>query len=109
MVVVTGAAQGIGRACALRMAAEGARVVLVDRAAGPCEAVRDQITAAGGEGLLVAADLEQHEGAQAVLVLGVTAQQVQCLHVLQAAPADAAFSHALAQAQGSALDTTAER
>ena len=51
----------------------------------------------------------QHEGAQAVLVLGVTAQQVQCLHVLQAAPADAAFSHALAQAQGSALDTTAER
>ena len=67
MVVVTGAAQGIGRACALRMAAEGARVVLVDRAAGPCEAVRDQITAAGGEGLLVAADLEQHEGAQAVV------------------------------------------
>ena len=51
----------------------------------------------------------QHEGAQAVLVLGVTAQQVQCLHVLQAAPAGAAFSHALAQAQGSALDTTAER
>ena len=51
----------------------------------------------------------QHEGAQAVLVLGVTVQQVQCLHVLQAAPADAAFSHALAQAQGTALDTTAER
>jgi flagellar protein FliO/FliZ len=51
----------------------------------------------------------QHEGAQAVLVLGVTAQQVQCLHVLQAAPVGAAFSHALAQAQGSALDTTAER
>ena len=67
VVVVTGAAQGIGRACALCMAAEGARVVLVDRAAGPCEAVRDQITAEGGEALLVATDLEQHEGAQAVV------------------------------------------
>jgi dihydroxycyclohexadiene carboxylate dehydrogenase len=67
VVVVTGAAQGIGRACALRMAAEGARVVLVDRATGPCEAVRDQIRTEGGEALLVAADLEQHEGAQAVV------------------------------------------
>ena len=50
----------------------------------------------------------QHDGTQAVLVLGVTAQQVQCLHVLQAAPAGAAFGHELALAQGAALATPAE-
>lgn len=67
VVVVTGAAQGIGKASALRMAAEGASVVLVDRATGPCETVRDEITARGGQALLVATDLERLEGAQAVV------------------------------------------
>ena len=37
-VLVTGAASGIGRASALLFAREGARVVAVDRAAGPLEA-----------------------------------------------------------------------
>ena len=44
VAVVTGAAQGIGREVALRLAREGARVVLVDRSALVGEA-RDE---AGG-------------------------------------------------------------
>lgn len=57
--VVTGAAQGIGRAVALNMAREGGKVVLVDRS----ELVRDvatEATAVGGECHAVMADLEQY-------------------------------------------------
>ena len=42
----------------------------------------------------------QHEGQRAVLVLGVTAQQIQCLHVLPAGGvAPASFSAEMAAAQ----------
>jgi NAD(P)-dependent dehydrogenase (short-subunit alcohol dehydrogenase family) len=44
-VVVTGAASGIGRACARRFAAEGARVVMSDIALGPVERVAAEIGA----------------------------------------------------------------
>jgi dihydroxycyclohexadiene carboxylate dehydrogenase len=63
VAVVTGAAQGIGKATAVRMAAEGARVVLVDRAVEQCERVREEIVQAGGTAICVAADLETHAGA----------------------------------------------
>ena len=56
--VVTGAAQGIGRAVAARMAAEGGRVALVDRSAVVHEAA-GEITAAGGTATAIVADLEQ--------------------------------------------------
>ena len=42
-VVVTGSGSGIGRACATRFAAEGARVVLADRDEGRVGAVADEI------------------------------------------------------------------
>jgi dihydroxycyclohexadiene carboxylate dehydrogenase len=51
--VVTGAAQGIGRDVALRLAREGARVVLADRS----ELVHDAAREAGGA-LAVVADME---------------------------------------------------
>lgn len=67
VVVITGAAQGIGKAAALRMAAEGAQVVLVDRAAAACEPVLDELLSAGHTASMLVADLEHLEGAQAVV------------------------------------------
>jgi len=62
--IVTGAAQGIGRAVALQMAREGAHVVVVDRAKDACEAVGDEIAAAGGRAATLFVDLETAEGAR---------------------------------------------
>jgi NAD(P)-dependent dehydrogenase (short-subunit alcohol dehydrogenase family) len=53
--VITGAAMGIGAAYAQRLAAEGARVALVDRA--DCTAVADLIVAAGGDAAPFLCDL----------------------------------------------------
>lgn len=47
-VIVTGAAQGIGRGVAMAAAEEGAQVLLVDRAALVDE-VQAEIAAAGGQ------------------------------------------------------------
>ena len=49
VALVTGAASGIGRAVAMRLAAEGARVFCVDLHAGPLELTRQAVIAAGGE------------------------------------------------------------
>lgn len=48
VVIVTGAAAGIGKTTALRFAAEGARLVLWDRSVEAGEAVVAEIVAAGG-------------------------------------------------------------
>lgn len=61
VALVTGAAQGIGREVALRLAREGARVALVDRSPLVAEA-RDE---AGEGALAVEADLETYAGAEA--------------------------------------------
>jgi len=65
--IVTGAAQGVGRATALRLASEGAAVVLADRTGSLCDAALAEIRAAGGRALAVGADLETWEGAEAVV------------------------------------------
>lgn len=58
VVLVTGAAQGLGRAVALDCAAHGATVALLGRTAAKLEAVYDAIVAAGGvEPALVPLDL----------------------------------------------------
>ncbi len=67
-MIVTGAAQGIGRGVALRAAAEGASVVLVDRA----DFVHD--VAAEAEGASAAgwmADLETYEGAASAVAFAL--------------------------------------
>lgn len=56
-VVVTGAGSGIGRAAALRFAAEGARVVVADIDAERADAVVGEIEAAGGTAVAVTGDL----------------------------------------------------
>jgi dihydroxycyclohexadiene carboxylate dehydrogenase len=62
VMVVTGAGQGIGAGVATRAAAEGASVLLVDRAEVVAE-VEQAIVAGGGRAASVRCDLESHEGA----------------------------------------------
>ncbi|WP_298214177.1 1,6-dihydroxycyclohexa-2,4-diene-1-carboxylate dehydrogenase [Acidocella sp.] len=64
--VVTGAAQGIGRRTALRLAQEGAALALADRSP-LVEEVREEIRGLGGEAITVQADLEHHAGAETVM------------------------------------------
>jgi NAD(P)-dependent dehydrogenase (short-subunit alcohol dehydrogenase family) len=59
--IVTGAASGIGRATAIRLAAAGAAVVVVDLDAAGAEATVDSIRAAGGQALAVTADVTRGE------------------------------------------------
>ena len=54
--MVTGASSGIGRATAVRFAAEGARVGLIARGRPRLEAVAAEIRVAGGECLVLPAD-----------------------------------------------------
>ncbi|MFT4247361.1 MAG: benzoate diol dehydrogenase BenD [Pseudomonas sp.] len=63
VMVVTGAAQGIGRGVALRAAAEGARVLLVDRA----DFVGEVAEEVGHGAHACVADLETYEGARAAM------------------------------------------
>ncbi|MBW0271103.1 short-chain dehydrogenase [Nocardia sp. MH4] len=57
VVLVTGAGSGIGRAVALRVATEGAAVVLGSRGKDQGERVAEQIRAAGGRALFVPTDV----------------------------------------------------
>lgn len=57
VALVTGAGSGIGKATALRLAAGGARVVVISRTPKEIEATRDEIARAGGEALAVPVDI----------------------------------------------------
>ncbi len=65
--LVTGAARGIGRGIAMRFAAEGASVGILDLHADGCQTVADEILAAGGSALEVAADISDPAQAQAAV------------------------------------------
>jgi dihydroxycyclohexadiene carboxylate dehydrogenase len=67
VLVVTGAAQGIGRSVALRAAAEGGQVLFVDRADFVDEVAAE--AGAGGHGFVC--DLETYDGAAAAMAEAV--------------------------------------
>ncbi|WP_417241357.1 SDR family NAD(P)-dependent oxidoreductase [Celeribacter sp.] len=71
--IVTGAGRDIGRACAVRLAQEGANVVLnyFSSSAGAEEAVAE-ITAAGGKAVALQGDLNTQEGADALVAKAVS-------------------------------------
>lgn len=66
VAVVTGAAQGIGRTVALRIAREGARIAMIDRSPLVDE-VRHEAEGAGAEAIAILADLETFSGATAAM------------------------------------------
>lgn len=64
VAVITGAAQGIGRAAAIRFAEEGARVALVDLPGSPLDVTADAVRAAGSEAVTLEADVTQTDQVQ---------------------------------------------
>ena len=65
IALVTGASQGIGRACALELAKSGATVALAARSINKLEAVAAEITAAGGHARTYALDVSNEESIKA--------------------------------------------
>jgi NAD(P)-dependent dehydrogenase (short-subunit alcohol dehydrogenase family) len=67
VAIVTGGANGIGRACAKIFVEEGARVVIGDIDAGALESAARALTEAGGQVATVLGDVSE-EGPAAALV-----------------------------------------
>lgn len=65
--IVTGASRGIGRAIAIKLADEGASVVLTARDSGLLDSAVRQITEAGGRAIRVAADLHEPSAAATIV------------------------------------------
>ena len=72
VMIVTGAAQGIGRGVALAAAAEGALLVLADRSELVHE-VAGEVAERGGQALTVLADLETYAGARTLVQAAIDA------------------------------------
>ncbi len=84
VAIVTGSGQGIGRAEAILMAQEGAKVVVsdlgVDDGVSRAEKVAAEINAEGGEAIASTRDLGTFEGARAVVEAAV--ERFGGLHIL---------------------------
>lgn len=67
VAIITGAAEGIGRNCALSFAREGAAVVVADRNAEAGAACAQEIAAAGGVAIFVATDVADAAAMEALV------------------------------------------
>jgi NAD(P)-dependent dehydrogenase (short-subunit alcohol dehydrogenase family) len=72
-IVITGAAQGIGAACATRLAADGAAVALWDLDLPAAQAVAERIRTAGGRALALRCDVSRRDEVEAALAATVSA------------------------------------
>jgi NAD(P)-dependent dehydrogenase (short-subunit alcohol dehydrogenase family) len=81
VAVVTGAANGIGRAVSTGFAARGAKVVLVDRDAAGARAAAQAIEQAGGAAMSVAADVTRSADVAAYVKAALEAYgRIDCFH-----------------------------
>ncbi|HXO03996.1 MAG TPA: SDR family NAD(P)-dependent oxidoreductase [Candidatus Sulfotelmatobacter sp.] len=64
---ITGGGTGIGRACALAFAAEGAQVAVAGRRKEPLEAVVSEIQGSGGEALALICDIVDRRSVEAAI------------------------------------------
>jgi 3-oxoacyl-[acyl-carrier protein] reductase len=67
VALITGASQGIGRVCALRLASQGASVALAARNAEKLQQVESEIISAGGEAASFVMDVAQEEQIKAAV------------------------------------------
>ncbi len=67
VVLITGAGSGLGRAAALEMSGEGARIAVADVNAPSAQETVGLIEAAGGEGFAVEADVSKSASVQAMV------------------------------------------
>jgi NAD(P)-dependent dehydrogenase (short-subunit alcohol dehydrogenase family) len=72
-VLVTGGGSGIGEACCLRLASEGARVAVLDINGPAAEAVAQRITALGGEAAAITVDVSDPASVEAAVFEAVSA------------------------------------
>jgi len=71
VAIVTGGAQGMGRAISLRYAGEGAKVVVADLNEAGAQAVAEEIAGAGGEALGLRVDVTEPADAERMVAAAV--------------------------------------
>ncbi|MFD6858780.1 SDR family NAD(P)-dependent oxidoreductase [Rhodococcus sp. NPDC060090] len=94
--LITGAGSGLGRATALRFAAEGAAVAVVDLDLTAADEVADEIRSAGGHALAVSANVTSDADSQRMIA--ETLAEFDTLDVV--------FANAGVNGAGNAADTT---
>jgi NAD(P)-dependent dehydrogenase (short-subunit alcohol dehydrogenase family) len=93
---ITGGGTGIGRACALVFASEGAQVAIAGRKKEPLDGVAKEIQAAGGRALAIECDVVDGQAVQSAIA--TVARQFNGLHIV--------VNNAGAIVVGSVEDTT---
>ncbi|CAM9475484.1 unnamed protein product [Ectocarpus fasciculatus] len=79
VALVTGASTGIGKATAISLSKEGAKVVIAARGEDKLKEVADEITSAGGEAVVVAGDIFKE--ADCKMMVDTAVEKFGALHV----------------------------